>query len=64
MAVAPKQDGNNYQPAGTVLLYTVFVTSGVVNSDTATLRPRAAGQAAAANPKLRVLVIVLAPRFR
>jgi hypothetical protein len=35
VAVAPKQDDNNYQPAGTVLLYTVFVTSGVVNSDTA-----------------------------
>jgi hypothetical protein len=28
VAVAPEQDGNNYQPAGTVLLYTVFVTSG------------------------------------
>ncbi len=42
VAVAPKQDGNNYQPAGTVLLYTVFVTSGVVNSDTATL-PAASG---------------------
>lgn len=41
VAVAPKQDGNNYQP-GTVLLYTVFVTSGVVNSDTATL-PAASG---------------------
>jgi hypothetical protein len=37
VAVAQKQDGNNHQPAGTVLLYTVFVTSGVVNSDTATL---------------------------
>jgi DNA-directed RNA polymerase specialized sigma24 family protein len=42
VATAPKQDGNNYQPTGTVLLYTVFVTSGVVNSAAATL-PAASG---------------------
>jgi hypothetical protein len=37
VAVGPRQDGNNYQPAGTVLGYTIYVISGVVRSDTATL---------------------------
>jgi hypothetical protein len=37
VAVGPRQEGNNYQPAGTSLGYTLYVTSGVVDSDTATL---------------------------
>jgi hypothetical protein len=37
VAAGPKQDGNNYQPAGTVLGYTIYVISGVVRSDTAAL---------------------------
>ena len=37
VAVGPKQAGNNYQRAGTVLGYTVYVTAGLVNSRTATL---------------------------
>jgi hypothetical protein len=37
VAVGAPQSGNNDQPAGTVLGYTVYVTSGVVGSDTATL---------------------------
>ena len=37
VAVGPKQAGNNYQPAGTVLGYTVYVAAGLVNSRTATL---------------------------
>ncbi len=37
VAVGPKQDWNNYQPAGTVLSYIVYVTAGLVNSGTATL---------------------------
>jgi hypothetical protein len=37
VAVGSKQAGNNYQPAGTVLGYTVYVTAGLVNSGIATL---------------------------
>ena len=37
VAVGAPQAGNNDQPAGTVLGYTVYVTSGVVGSGTATL---------------------------
>lgn len=37
VAVGPKQAGNNYQPAGTVLEYTVYVTAGLVNSRTTKL---------------------------
>jgi hypothetical protein len=37
VAVGPRQDGNNYQPAGTILGYTLYVASGVVRSDTATV---------------------------
>jgi hypothetical protein len=37
VAVGPRQDGNNYQPAGTSMGYTLYVASGVVDSDTATL---------------------------
>jgi hypothetical protein len=37
VAAGTKQAGNNYQPAGTVLGYTVYVTTGLVNSRTATL---------------------------
>ena len=34
VAVGPKQAGNDYQRAGTVLGYTVYVTAGLVNSRT------------------------------
>jgi hypothetical protein len=37
VAVGPRQEGNNYQSAGTSLGYTLYVTCGVVDSDTATL---------------------------
>ena len=37
VAAGPKQAWNDYQPAGTVLGYTVYVTAGLVNSRTATL---------------------------
>lgn len=37
VAAGSKQAGNNYQPAGTVLGYTVYVAAGLVNSRTATL---------------------------
>ena len=35
VAVAPEQSGNNMQPAGTVLQYTLYQREGVVNSGTA-----------------------------
>jgi hypothetical protein len=37
VAAGPRQDGNNYQPAGTSMGYTLYVASGVVDSDTATV---------------------------
>jgi hypothetical protein len=37
VAAGPKQPWNDYQPAGTVLGYTVYVAAGLVNSGTATL---------------------------
>jgi hypothetical protein len=46
VAVGPRQDRNDYQPAGTVIEYVAYVATGLVNSATATLPARATPTAA------------------